>query len=59
VLPLRDEMSFLLMETGVLLVVILIAWEMHRQQVSWPRVVVRSVLMFAGLTVLIAFWRGL
>jgi len=52
-------MNFLLMETGVFVLVILVAWEMHRQRVSWGRVAVRSVLMFAGLTALIAFWRGL
>jgi hypothetical protein len=51
-------MAFLLMEIAVFVLVALIAWEMHRQQVSWGRVAVRSVLMFAGLTALIAFWRG-
>jgi hypothetical protein len=51
-------MSFALLESGALIVAVLTALEMRRQQLPWRSVVIRSLIVLAILTVAIAWWRG-
>jgi len=51
-------MTFVMMESGAILLTLLAGWEMRRQRVPWQSVAIRSVLVLAVLTATIAMWRG-
>jgi hypothetical protein len=51
-------MTFILLEAGAIILTLLTGWEMRRQQVSWQRVLVRSVIQIGILTGMIVMWRG-
>ncbi len=51
--------TFALLETAAVVLTLLAALEMRRQQRSWQFVVVTSVALLGALTVMIAIWRGL
>jgi hypothetical protein len=51
-------MTFALLESGAVVVALLAGLEMHRQQLSWRTVVVRSVIILGILTTMIVLWRG-
>ena len=52
-------MTLILLEGGVAILTLLAGAEMRRQQVPWRTVVVRSLIVFAGLTGAILLWRGM
>jgi hypothetical protein len=53
-----SNMSFVMMESGAVILTLLMALEMRRQQLPWRRVVVRSLIALGILTGMIALWRG-
>lgn len=52
-------MSFMVLESGAVILTLLVVWELRRQQRSWRSVVVYSLIMLGVLTALIIAWRGL
>lgn len=52
-------MTFMTLESGVLVLALLIGWEMRRQRVPWRSVIVRSSIVFGLLTAVVVAWRGL
>jgi hypothetical protein len=51
-------MTVAMLESFALALTLLIGFEMRRQQVPWQSVVVRSLIVFAVLTIMIVMWRG-
>jgi len=51
-------MTFIVLESGAIMLTLLTGWEMRRQQVSWQRVLVRSLIQIGILTAMILMWRG-
>lgn len=51
-------MTFVMMESGAVILTLLMGLEMRRQKVPWRSVVVRSVIALGILTAMIAMWRG-
>jgi hypothetical protein len=52
-------MSFVMLESGALILTFLVGWEMRRQRLPWRSVLVRSLIMLGVLSAVIAMWRGL
>jgi hypothetical protein len=52
------KMTFIVLESGAIMLTLLTGWEMRRQQVSWQRVLVRSLIQIGILTGMILMWRG-
>lgn len=52
------DMTFVMMESGAVILTLLMGLEMRRQKVPWRSVVVRSVIALGILTAMIAMWRG-
>lgn len=52
-------MTFVMMESGAIILTLLMGLEMLRQKVPWRSVVIRSVIALGLLTAVIATWRGL
>lgn len=52
-------MSFLVLESGAVILSLLIGLEMRRQRRPWGTVVVRSLIVLGVLTATIVAWRGL
>ena len=51
-------MSVLVLEGGAVVVTLLVAMEMRRQQMSWRFVLTSSLIMLAAFTAMIVTWRG-
>ena len=51
-------MSVIVLEGGAIVVTLLAAREMRRQQFSWRFVLTSSLIMLAVFTVMIVTWRG-
>jgi hypothetical protein len=51
-------MSLVLLESGVAILTFLAGAEMRRQRMPWRAVLVRSLILFMGLTLAILLWRG-
>ena len=51
-------MSIIVLEGGALIVTLLAAMEMRRQQMSWQFVLTSSLIMLAAFTIMIITWRG-
>jgi hypothetical protein len=51
-------MSFLALESGAVVLTILVAMEMRRQRLSWRSVFFGSLLVLSTLTAMIVMWRG-
>ena len=51
-------MSVIVFEGAAVVVTLLVAREMHRQQFSWRFVLISSVILLAAFTVMIIMWRG-
>ncbi len=51
-------MSFMVLESGAVVLTLLVAMEMRRQRLSWRAVLIRSLLVLGALTTMIAMWRG-
>lgn len=52
-------MSFAILETGAVVLALLMALEMLRQRIPWRAVLIRSLIALAVLTLVIGLWRGL
>jgi hypothetical protein len=52
-------MSFTLLESGAVILTLLIGFEMRRQRLPWRSVLVRSFIVLGIATGVIAMWRGL
>ncbi len=52
-------MNFIVLESGAVILTLLVAMEMRRQQLSWRSVLIRSLIVLGVLTAMIAMWRGL
>lgn len=52
-------MAFVILETGALILTILIGMEMRRQNVPWRSVAIRLLIVGVVLTAMILMWRGL
>jgi len=51
-------MSVIVFEGAALVVTLLVAREMRRQQFSWRFVLTSSLVMLAAFTAMIIMWRG-
>lgn len=51
-------MTFVMMESGALILTVLMGLEMRRQNVPWRSVAVRSLITLGILTAIIVMWRG-
>jgi hypothetical protein len=51
-------MTFMMLESGAVVLTLLIAMEMRRQRLSWQSVLVGSLIVLGALTAMIAMWRG-
>lgn len=51
-------MSFMVLESGAVIVTMLVALEMRRQRLAWRSVLVRSLGVLGVLTAMIVMWRG-
>lgn len=51
-------MTFTVLETGAIILALLIGLEMRRQQRPWRSVLVRSLIVLGVFTALIVMWRG-
>ena len=51
-------MSFMVLESGAVVLTLLVAMEMRRQRLAWRSVLIRSLLVLGALTAMIAMWRG-
>jgi hypothetical protein len=54
-----QHMSFAILETGAVVLALLMGLEMLRQRIPWRAVLIRSLIALAVLTLMIVFWRGL
>ena len=51
-------MSFMVLESGAVVLTVLVAMEMHRQRLSLRSVFLGSLTVFGTLTAMIVMWRG-
>jgi hypothetical protein len=51
-------MSFIVLESGAVVLTILIAMEVRRQRFSWRSVLLCSLVILGTLTAMIVMWRG-
>ena len=51
-------MSFIMMESGAVVLTILVALEMRRQRLSAQSVFLSSLFVLGSLTAMIVMWRG-
>jgi len=51
-------MTFGILESGAVLLTLLIAMEMRRQQMSWRSVLLCSLAVLGTMTAMILMWRG-
>ena len=51
-------MSLAIMETGAVILTLLMGLEMRRQKMPWRSVVVRLLIALGILTAMIVLWRG-
>ncbi len=51
-------MTFMVLESGAVILTLLVAMEMRRQQSSWRSVLIGSLIVLGALTAMIAMWRG-
>jgi hypothetical protein len=52
------DMSLMVLESGAVILTLLVGWEMRRQQLAWRSVLIRSLILLGILTAMIAMWRG-
>jgi hypothetical protein len=52
-------MSFVILESGALILTLPVGWEIRRQRLPWRSVLVRSLIMLGVLSALIGMWCGL
>ena len=52
-------MIFVMLESGALILTLMMGWEMHDQHMSWRSIVIRLLVVFSLLTAIIVTWRGL
>jgi len=48
----------MVLESGAVILTLLVAIEMRRQRLAWRSVIIRSLGVLAVLTTMIAMWRG-
>ena len=51
-------MTFVMLESGAVILTLLMGLEMLRQKVPWRSVMIRSVIALSILTAMIVMWRG-
>ena len=51
-------MTFMMLEGGAVVLTLLVAMEMRRQQLSWRSVLIGALIVLGALTAMIAMWRG-
>ena len=51
-------MSFMVLESGAVILTLLVAMEMRRQRLSWRSVLIGSLIVLGALTAMIGMWRG-
>ena len=51
-------MTFIMLESGAVVLTLLVAMEMRRQQLSWQSVLSSSLIVLVALTAMITMWRG-
>jgi ABC-type cobalamin transport system permease subunit len=54
----EPAITFMVLETGAVIFTVLVAMEMHRQQLSSRSVLIGSLVVLGTLTAMIVMWRG-
>jgi len=54
----QNDMTFMVLESAAVILTLLVAMEMRRQQLSWRSVLIGSLTVLGALTAMIAMWRG-
>jgi hypothetical protein len=51
-------MTFVILESGAVVLTVLVAMETRRQRLSWRSVFLRSLIVLGSLTAMIVMWHG-